>query len=619
MMRFPAPDTCKSRISWTAWFVFANAALAICIATRYLTWMSIPNTGTALYVALLYAGQFALLAWLPGSLLVVGALLFKRPLLTLIGILLASAGQLLLLLDTFVYSQYRFHLSGFVLELLLGAGSQIFSFSWLTWALSLLGVAAMIIVQAVIARLLWRHRPRAAWLGALLVLMLVAQAGVHGWHAWADATYDTRITAITRHVPLYHGATAKRFFLKRGLIDAEAVRQHAEVSALGAIGSRSSLNYPTEPLACEQPERPLNILLIAIESLRADMLDPRWLPNISAFAERALVFRNHYSNGNATKPGIFSLFYGLPASYWDAFSAASTPPLLMQRMQQLGYDMTILASATLVSPAFDRNVFAGIKDLRLNTPGSVPWQRDLQITRDWLDFTEAYVRDGRSRPFFGFLFYDTTHSYRVPDDYPRIEPYWKTVNQLELGPNFDPEPYLNVYRTAVRYTDELIQRVLQDLETKGLLEDTIVIVTSDHGQEFNDNRLNYWGHGSNFSDYQLKVPMVIHWPGKSPAVIDHLTEHFDVAPTLLQQALGCEATPAEAISSGNSLFAATRRPWTIAHSYMNYALLLDDLQVVTHPAGSVEILQRDMTPAPKHRLPADIVADVLKELSRFYK
>lgn len=619
MTRFSLPNTLKARISWAAWFIFANAGLAVCIATRYLAWMSIPDTGTALYVALLFVGQFTLLAWLPGSLLVTAALLLKRPLLTLIGILLATAGQLLLLLDTFVYSQYRFHLSGFVLELLLGAGSQIFSFSWLTWALSLLGMAAMIAVQAVLAWFLWHRRPRAAWLGALLGLMLAAQAGVHGWHAWADATYDTRITAITRHVPLYHGATAKRFFQKRGLVDAEAMRHHAEVSALGAIGGRSALNYPTEPLACEEPKRPLNILLIAIESLRADMLDPRWLPNIFAFAERALVFRNHYSNGNATKPGIFSLFYGLPASYWDAFTASATPPVLMQRMQQLGYDMKILASATLVSPAFDRNAFAGIKDLRLNTPGNAPWQRDEQITSDWLSFTDAYVRSEQPQPFFGFLFYDTTHSYRVPDDYPRVEPYWKTVNQLELGPNFDPEPYLNVYRTTARYTDELVQRVLQDLEAKGLLDDTIVIITSDHGQEFNDNRLNYWGHGSNFSDYQLKVPMVIHWPGKSPAVIDHLTEHFDVAPTLLQQALGCEATPAQTISSGNSLFASPHRSWSIAHSYMSYALLVDDLQVVTHPAGSVEILKRDMTPAPKLRLPADIVADVLKELSRFYK
>lgn len=619
MTRSSQPNTLKARISWAAWFIFANAGLAVCIATRYLAWMSIPDTGTALYVALLFIGQFALLAWLPGSLLVIAALVLKRPLLTPAGVLLAAAGQLLLLLDTFVYSQYRFHLSGFVLELLLGAGSQIFSFSWLTWMLGLLGMAAMVAVQAAIAWLLWRRRPRAAWLGACVALMFTAQAGVHGWHAWADATYDTRITAITRHVPLYHGATAKRFFQKRGLVDAEGVRKHSEIAVLGAASAGDQLKYPAQPLVCEQPEQLLNVLLIAIDSLRADMLDPHWLPNISAFGEQALVFRNHYSNGNATKPGIFTLFYGLPASYWDAFTASATPPAVLQRMRQLGYEMKILSSATLISPAFDRNVFAGIKNLRLNTPGSVPWQRDDQITRDWIRFTDEYVNHGEQRPFFGFLFYDTVHSGRVPDNFPRIEPYWQAVNYLELGPGFDPEPYFNVYKTAARYTDELVKRVLDDLKNKNLLDRTIVMITSDHGEEFNDNRLNYWGHGSNFSDVQLKVPMVIHWPGKAPTRIERYTVHFDVAPTLLQAALGCQDTPADAVSSGKNLFAKSDRAWSIAHSYMNYALLVDGIQIVSYPTGGVEVLTPDMAPASGFRLPSAVVSEVLNELSRFYR
>lgn len=77
------------------------------------------------------------------------------------------------------------------------------------------------------------------------------------------------------------------------------------------------------------------------------------------------------------------------------------------------------------------------------------------------------------------------------------------------------------------------------------LKDTIVIVTGDHGQEFNEYEINYWGHGSNFGEYQLRAPMVVHWPGKQARRIDYRTENFDIAPNLMEGALGCAATLTE--------------------------------------------------------------------------
>ncbi len=614
-----AKSSFRARSGWAAWFIFANGLVATLVGLRFLPWMSIPDGETAAYVSLLMPGQFMLLAWLGGlPLFLLALLLPARRLLTTVAVVYGAVLIGLLALDTVAYSLYRFHLSGFVLELALAGGTEIFSFSWQLWATAAAFFLALILVEAGIAALLWRRRPKGRWLGAAFFGLFALQLSAHGWHAWADANYDSRITSISRHIPLYYGATAKRFMNEYDLVDQQKVRENQNLQSLANTDAGGQLNYPTTPLECGQPERQLNLLMIVIDGARGDMLDPRWMPNVHGFAQDSLSFGRHFSNGNATKPGIFTLFYSLPASYWGAFTAAKKPPVVISRMQELGYQLQVLGSATLVSPAFDQNVFASVPDLRLETPGNAPWERDTRITDDWLDFM-ATAREP-DRPFFGFLFYDTPHNHMVPDDYPvKFQPYWESVNKLELDQDFDPELIRNNYKSTLHLVDNQIGRVLDDLRERGLLDSTVVMVTGDHGQEFNEHGLNYWGHGSNFGPYQLRVPMVVHWPGQPAENILYRTEHFDVAPTLMSRLLGCEATPPRAYATGNGLFSPRKRDWSIAHSYMDYALLMDGFSVVTYASGNVDILGRELQPLSNARLEPATTVEVLEELSRFYQ
>lgn len=607
----------RERLRWSGWFIVANSFIAALIGVRYLPWISIPDIGTGIYVTLAFVAQFSLLAWLFGLPLLLVSWFLPEHWLRLFAVALGTLGLSLLLLDTVVYHQFRFHLSSFVVELVLGGGSEIFSFSWLTWLVGVTAIVALFLLQWTVGRQLWRH-PTSVRLWLPLLLLVTSQLAAHGWNAWADAHYDSRITGVARHLPLYHAATAKRFFNEYGLVDPQQVRDSRMAKSLGQSSSASGLDYPKGRLQCQSPNETPNLLMIVVDSLRWDMLDPRWMPYTHTFSRQALTFETHYSNGNATKPGLFTLFYGVPANYWDAFSVHQQPPVLIQRLQALNYQTKVLASATLVSPAFDRNVFASINDLRLKTPGDTSWQRDIRITDDWLAFTRARSEQPLTDPFFGFLFYDAPHNYAVPPDYPRIEPYWDPVNQLALDNDFNPEPFMNVYKTTVRFVDEQIQRVLTDLEQRGLLDSTVVVITSDHGQEFNDNGKNYWGHGSNFTRFQLQVPLVIHWPGKTPRQITAPTEHFDVVPTLMSELLGCATTPPEHYATGEGLFAPAERDWTIAHSYMNSALLTATLQLVTYPTGGIELFNKELEPLEDRRLPTDIIRQALKEQSRFY-
>lgn len=608
----------RDTLNWVAWYIFANGLLAMLVGLRYVQWIDITDHTTALYVAVLYPGQFAMAAWLFGLPLLPAALILPARLTRILAIAVAVLGIGILAVDTVVYSLYRFHLSGFVLELALGAGSEVFTLSATTLAVAAAAALAILLVELALAALLRHRRPGGRWLGAAVATLLVSQLTAHGWHAWADANYDSRITSVTRHLPLYYAATAKRFMKARGLVDPQMVRENRSAGNLvSARGGR--LNYPAEPMNCSAPADPKNLLIIVADSVRWDLLTERTMPAVSELKATSQVFQRHFSNGNATKPGLFTLFYGVPASYWDAFTAAQQPPVLIERMQSLGYDTEVLASATLVSPAFERNIFSSIENLRLETPGDKSWQRDARITRDWLDFT-ADRQDRRDKdPFFGFLFYDTTHSYLVPEDYPKFEPYWN-VNRFALDNDFDPEPFLNAYRTAGHYVDGQIRKVLDDLRQRGLMDDTIVVVTSDHGQEFNEHGMNYWGHGSNFGDYQLRVPLVIHWPGMEPRTYAHRTQHFDVAPALIRKGFGCAATSPKQFASDYGLFNEVRLGWNMSHSYMDYALLMPEFHLVKHASGTVDLLDTaTLKPARNARIPGRVMREVLREMSRFYQ
>ena len=67
------------------------------------------------------------------------------------------------------------------------------------------------------------------------------------------------------------------------------------------------------------------------------------------------------------------------------------------------------------------------------------------------------------------------------------------------------------------------------------MENTIVIVTSDHGEEFNDNHAGWWGHSGNFTRYQTQVPLVFYFPGRAPRRVTQMTAHVDVPTTLLEE------------------------------------------------------------------------------------
>src|SRR5215813_9590642 len=96
-----------------------------------------------------------------------------------------------------------------------------------------------------------------------------------------------------------------------------------ELEAGGPQDAGESLRYPLSDVGCAPlAGRKLeNVLILLLESWRADAMDSVVTPQMNAFAKEASYFRQHFSSGNSTRAGVFPLFYGLHATYWRAVQA----------------------------------------------------------------------------------------------------------------------------------------------------------------------------------------------------------------------------------------------------------------------------------------------------------
>ena len=354
---------------------------------------------------------------------------------------------------------------------------------------------------------------------------------------------------------------------------------------------------------------------MVIDSWRFDALTPDITPNIWHLSKESWRFDNHFSSGNATRFGIFGLFYGLYGTYWHSMLAEEKSPVLMREFERQQYRVEILASAPLINPEFDRTVFADIRnriELRQTGGGSVA--NDRVITEKMVDFIASTPQGA---PFFGFMFFDSPHVAGHPEETSPFQPELKDVNHLTLNNNTDPVPYVNRYKNAVFYNDLLIGKVLEQLKRSHLLENTIILITGDHGEEFNDLKMNYWGHVGNFARFQTQTPLVIHWPGKSPAIYKHTTSHLDIVPTLMKDMFACKTDPSK-FSNGRNLLDKSPRPYVLISSWDTFSTNEPDRITVVQKSGEMDILDAFYRPLPGAKIRPEISKSAMEGMGRFY-
>ena len=539
--------------------------------------------------------------------------------------LVFAAVQLVLYADRRVHALYGFHLNGFVWNLVstsggvasLGAGSSA--------VLAVAAIAAGVLAaETALVAAAWRwggrERPSrlrsrrlvAGFAAGIALLSIGERIGYGVAHFRGYGPVLARSEAFPFYVPFRFVGLAKRLGFRPAPID-----------PLNAELRSAQVRYPLAPIRFRPDAPRWNVVVLCSESLRADSLDAERMPATWRFAADATRFTEHVSSGDGTRMGVFGLFYGLPGPYWFPFLAEQRAPVLLSALRERGWDVRGFTSDDFHYPEFDRTVFAGLDRSVLREGGGTgkkSWERD----REQVDAIRTYL-DGRDpeRPFFLYAFFESPHArYDFPPETAVHTPYLADLDYVTMDLQRDIALIQNRYWNSVRHLDTQLERVFDALAERGLLDSTIVVVTGDHGEEFLEN--GRWGHNSAFSEQQIRVPFVLRVPGGRQAVVDRITSHLDVAPTLLD-ALGVANPPSE-YSLGQSLLAADPpRRYVLVSDWSRVAYVDRDAKA-TFPTRRMTFFQHEVAdrhdapvaePEPWLRAHASDFAGVLSELARF--
>ncbi len=496
---------------------------------------------------------------------------------------------IVLLIDRSVYELFGFHLNGFVWNLVTTPGGlESLESGESTYWSAAMRMAALLLLQSGLLALcvgLERRRPGLRWrwsgrLALACMVLLLAQMLVY---AFSRLYGYTPVVVAAARFPGYLPFTIGRLAARLGL--GPERDQGIELS-----GPPIALRYPLQPIAIDPAAPRPNLVWLVVESLRADALTEEIMPASVRLAERSAAFERHYSGGNGTRMGVFALFYGLYGSYWFPMLAERRPPVLLDVLEARDYRIDAWSSASFTYPEFDKTVFAGLPPEHLH-----PYRKELskpENDRELVAELEASLASRPSdQPFAAFLFFDSTHArYQFSEENVIRKPYAEDIDYTSMALQRDIELIRNRYLNAAHEIDGRIGEVVELLERLGLFENTILLLTGDHGQEFLEH--GRWGHNSSFCDEQVRVPFVLRIPGREPERITRLTSHLDVAPTILHQ-LGV-VQPASDYSLGLDLFGPEERSFTVVCDWTQLGWI-DAGAKITLPFRGPALLQREIT------------------------
>ena len=561
-------------------FLLANYILSMVIAYPYLSYgPTTEDLWAWLYAHVAFLSTFAILMMVLGLLLYPLTRFIKSPIqLFSIPPTLLFIFQVLLLIDVRIYEIFRYHINGLVINTITteGAGDSV-HLGRTTITILLLILTGILILEWGclwgLTRYFSRHSQRVSHHGLvkripvvlfLLVFMVVMTDKII--FAYANFYDKTNIIRYQKLFPLYLPLFADETIEKY-------LGWKKEKSPIEYRAKSSLLNYPLKEFRMEENLKLINMVWIVIDSWRFDMLNEDLTPRIKKFSESSLVFENHYSGGNATRFGIYSMFYGIYGTYWHQILSERRSPVLIDVLQKMDYDFKILSSTQLSYPEFRKTAFVNLPPNAIEDrlPGNGGDDRDPIIAKK---FTEFIKNHDRKRPFFSFMFLDAPHApYRYPKEFARFQPAVDEINYFEVRKahtHVDKNhPLFNRYRNAVFFSDSVVHEILKALREENLLDSTAVVITGDHGEEFYE--AGYYGHTSAFSDFQIKVPLILYIPGEKPGKVTRLTSHLDVVPTMLSL-MGSQMDPS-LYSHGHSLTGKTGGRYVISSGWDTFAMI----------------------------------------------
>ena len=286
------------------------------------------------------------------------------------------------------------------------------------------------------------------------------------------------------------------------------------VLAAVVFAAALSLVFP----ACS-PQKKYNVLLICVDTLRPDRLGynghfRNTSPTIDRLSSEGVRFEKHYSVAGWTLPSMATILtgtyprdHGATDFHW---SVAPDLPTLAGVLKREGYDTRAYVSHVVLKPAF--GLAEGFKSYDYSVL-NIGHPHDVSTSKELTDLVLADLPKIK-KPFFIWAHYFDPHFAYLPHG------EWAYFGNRDID-RYDQE---------IAYTDYHISRLLDELKRRGMYNDTIIVFTSDHGEEFGE-------HGGSFHETLheevLLVPLVIRAPFLEPGVNRTVVEQIDFMPTIL--------------------------------------------------------------------------------------
>jgi arylsulfatase A-like enzyme len=355
---------------------------------------------------------------------------------------------------------------------------------------------------------------------------------------------------------------------------------------------------------CGGCDSPCNILLISIDSQRADMLScygyrsatgAATSPNLDALAADGLLFEQALSTTSWTMPAHHALFSGLPDILHGAFDDLHGPTpdrlILAQSLRDAGYATAGFYSGPYLHPAYG---FAAGFDTYHNAsmlpmPADFkPEERDFgylervfhsdssaeEVTYRGQAFLRRHVEDHPEQPFFLFLHYFDVHYDYHPPKESYASRFWPAGTRPRIGGDYfiendqihadmeaaDLQGVITYYNGETYWVDRQIGLVLAELDKLGLSQQTLVVVTADHGDEFFEHGNK--GHRRNLYQESTRVPLLLKLPSRwsGGQRITQRVSLVDLAPTLLDLAGVSASGPQSGKGLKNGMWGRSLRP-----------------------------------------------------------
>lgn len=342
------------------------------------------------------------------------------------------------------------------------------------------------------------------------------------------------------------------------------------IGIVGAVTAvKGSVVAPPLPRAAvAAPAQAGPVIFIVVDTLRADHL-PAYgyseghTPNLDAFARDAVRFENAFSNASWTRPSFATLLSGrYPSSHRTMGKSSSLPNEIVTLPEALhagGYTTRGIVTNYNVAPFFHFD--QGFDTYEYLEPDFVLGANDTAAKLLFIQFARQQIETIRARmgtvePGSAYRDAETVNRAVVADlgHLPSDSPWLLFVAYMDPHDPYFPHPYRgngysraahpmptaaeapmleSLYNGEITYWDEHFGHLVAELRRRGLYDSSTIIVTGDHGEEFNEHG-GFW-HGTTLYDEQVHIPLFIKMPNGQFAgsTRSEWVQHVDIMPTLL--------------------------------------------------------------------------------------